>query len=149
MSDTQTGNGNSGKITLYDEIWFPKISHLISGLTETEKRAIEVIVAKDPSETWESVANKIGITSRQLFNIRQNERVLEAACTISRELLRGDVPDVLKTLTKKAKAGEAWAVRLFLEVAREISQPSTADEDKYYFPIEDAREMLKVGGNEG
>src|ERR1051326_2938638 len=91
MGDTHTGNDNSGRITLYDEIWFPKISHLIGNMTESQKRAIEVIVAKDPSDTWEVVANKIGITSRQLFNIRQDERVQESVYIISRELLKGDL----------------------------------------------------------
>ena len=148
LNDIETGNANSGKITLYDETWFPKISHLITDMTDTEKRTVEVVVAKDPVETWEDVAQKIGITTRQLFNIRQSEKVQEAIYIISRELFKGDIPDVLKVLTKKAKAGEPWAVRLFLEVAQEISQPKNEPEDECYFAIEDARAMLKVGGDE-
>jgi len=133
------------KIALFDETWFPKISHLVTDMTDTEKRAIEVIVAKDPMATWEDAAQTIGITARQLFNIRQNEKVQEAVYTISREIFKDDVPDVLKTLTKKAKAGEPWAVRLFLEIALELSKPPKPADDEYVFPIEDARAMLKIG----
>jgi hypothetical protein len=147
LNDIENGNTNSGKIMLYSETWFPKISELINGMTDTEKRAIEEIVSKDPSDTWDEVAQRIGISVRQLFNIRQNEKVQEAVYTISREIFKGDVPDVLKTLTRKAKAGEPWAVRLFLEVALEMSKPEKSPDDEYCFPIEDSRAMLKVGGD--
>jgi hypothetical protein len=122
------GNGKAGKISLYDENWFPKISMLVSGLTDTDKTAIEAIVGKDPSETWDETAAKIGITARQLFNIRQKEEVQKACYFIAKEFFKGDVPDVLKVLAKKAKAGEAWAVRLFLEVAGEIKTRQIGDD---------------------
>ena len=142
-------NDETEKINVYDDNWFPKISDLVAGMNDTEKRALEFIVAKEPADTWEHVAEKIGISSRQLFNVRQSPKVQEAVYVISREMLRGDVPDVLKTLTRKAKAGEPWAVRLFLEVAREISPPTRDQDEAFYFPIpaEDARAMLKVGGD--
>lgn len=133
------------EITIYDETWFPKISYLVTNMTDTEKRAIEVIVAKEPMDTWENTAQKIGITARQLFNIRQNEKVQEAVYIISREIFKGDTPDVLKTLTRKAKAGEPWAVRLFLEVALKLSEETIEPEETQYFFNEDAREMLIVG----
>ncbi len=134
------------KITLYDDTWFPKISHLVSTMNESEKKAVEAIVAKDPSETWEDVAHKIGISSRQLFNIRQDEKVQEAIYIISREVFKTDTPDVLKTLTRKAKAGEPWAVRLFLEIAlrfsKEFDEPDFED-DRFRFPLS-PEEHLKV-----
>ena len=110
------------KINLSDDKWFPKISETVNKLSETEKKAVEVMVVKNPSETWQSVAKKIGITTRQLYNIRQNENVQTICYQISKELFKSELPDVLKTLTQKAKAGYSWAVRLFLEVSGELKE---------------------------
>jgi hypothetical protein len=118
------GNGKTGKISLYDENWFQKISHLVAGLTETEKKAIEVIVAKEPSDTWDEVAKRIGITARQLYNIRQNGEVQEACYIIAKELFKTETPDVLKVLAKKAKNGDNYCIKLFLEVSGELKQSS-------------------------
>lgn len=103
-----SGNRKGGKVNLLDENWFPKISHLVAGLTDTEKRAIEVIVAKEPSETWDEVAKRIGITVRQLYNIRQNGKVQEACYIIAKEFFKTETPDVLKALAKKAKNGDNY-----------------------------------------
>ncbi len=115
----KVGNKEIGKVSLYDENWFPKIAYLVRDFTETEKRAVEMLVAKDPSETWENVAKKIGISTRQLFNLRQSETVREACYVIAKELFKGDIPDVLKVLTRKAKSGDNFCVKLFLEIAGE------------------------------
>ena len=116
------GNSGNGKISLYDENWFPKISDLTTGLTETEKKAIEVIVAKEPSDTWDEVAKRIGITTRQLYNLRQNGEVQEACYIIAKELFKTETPDVLKVLAKKAKNGDNYCIKLFLEVSGELKQ---------------------------
>jgi hypothetical protein len=129
----ENGNGKSGKINLYDDEWFPKISHLTGTLTDTDKSVIEALVGKDPSETWEDVARKVGITTRQLYNIRQKNEVQEACYVLSKELFKSDLPDVLKVLTRKAKSGEGWAVRLFLELAGKTHTKSDCgDEDESY-----------------
>ena len=127
----KNGNGNvkANKINLYDENWFPKIADLTRNMTETEKKAIEEIVSKNPDETWEVTAKKVGITVRQLFNIRQDEKVQEACYTITKDLFKSDLPDVLKKLTEKAKRGEAWAVKLYLEVAGELKDGQNNGKD--------------------
>lgn len=144
------GNGNSGKINIYDDEWFPKISHLIEQLSETERNAVEVLLAKLPTDTWESVAQKLGISTRQLYNIRQKQEVQDAVYIVSKELFKSDIPDVLKALTLKAKSGEGWAIKLFLEVSGELKGKSDPDFDdsSYAFPIpgvtEDNRLKLRV-----
>jgi len=94
----------------------------VAGLTETEKKAIGVIVAKEPSDTWDEVARRIGITVRQLYNIRQNGKVQEACYIIAKELFKTETPDVLKVLAKKAKSGDNYCIKLFLEVSGELKQ---------------------------
>lgn len=110
------------KISLFDERIFPKIAEKFKDLTDTEKRAIEVMVSKEPYDTWEETAMEIGISTRQLYNIRQNEVVQEACYLIAKTLFKSDIPDVYKTLTRKAKEGEGWAVKLFLGLAGELPE---------------------------
>lgn len=136
-------NEENGKINLYQENWFPKVSHIINRLNETEKRAIEVLVVKNPKDNWDKVAKQIGITRRQLFNIRQNSDVQDACYIISKELFTSDLPDVLKTLTNKAKSGEAWAVRIFLEIAGELGKENQTANINVFSPISNPRDEGK------
>jgi hypothetical protein len=136
-----SGNGKPIKINLYDDEWFPKISHLTGTLTDTDKNVIEALVGKDPSETWEDVARRVGITSRQLYNIRQKKEVQEACYVLSKELFKSDLPDVLKVLTRKAKVGEGWAVKLFLELVGELrsDRGGSCVDDDFRFGIPETK----------
>lgn len=120
----QNGKSKLGKINIFDDSSFPDVSRLIKGMNETQKRALDAIINKDPEETWPDVAQRVGITDRQLRNIRNEPKIQEACYLISKQLFQGDVPDVLKVLTRKAKSGNAWAVKLFLEVSGELKQPA-------------------------
>lgn len=110
------------KISVFNEEWFPEIAGLVKGLNDTQIRAVEYLVTKEPSDTWNTVAKRVGISERQLRNIRNDGQVQEVCYQISKRLFRGDMPDVLKVLSKKAKAGNAWAVKLFLEVNGELAE---------------------------
>jgi hypothetical protein len=133
------------KLNIYDDKLFPLISDLLDDLNETEKRAIEEIVTKEPTEKWSDVAQRLNITDRQLRNIRNDTTVQEACYRVSKALFKSDLPDVYKTLTKKAKEGQSWAVRLFLEVSGELNEEKT-DERRQNpaYITELARETLEL-----
>jgi hypothetical protein len=106
----------------FDYKGVPKIAGLLSRFNETQKSVVEEIVTKEPSENWSSVAKRIGISERQLRNIRRNPDIQETVYSIFKELFKSEVPEVLKVLTVKAKDGEPWAVKLFLEVSGELNE---------------------------
>ena len=112
----------SNELNLFNPEVFPKIADLVKGLNETELRAVDALISKDPREQWPTVAKRIGVGERQLRNIRHNERVQEAVYTVCKLLFKSDIPDVLKVVTKKAKEGVPWAVREFLEIAGETGK---------------------------
>ncbi len=106
----------------FDYKSIPKIAVLLTKFNETQRTVVEEIVAKEPSENWSIVAKRIGIGERQLRNIRRNPDIQEAVYSIYKELFKSEVPEVLKVLTAKAKDGEPWAVKLFLEVSGELNE---------------------------
>jgi hypothetical protein len=95
---------------------------LVKNLNETERKAVEEIVVKDPSEKWDEVARRVGISERQLRNVRNKPEVQEAVYTISKALFKTELPDVLKVVVRKAKEGTAWAAKLFFEVSGELKE---------------------------
>jgi predicted transcriptional regulator len=133
---------------LNDEEIFPLISDLLPDLNETEKKAIEEIIKKEPSENWSEVAKRVGITERQLRNVRNDAQVQEGLYRLGKALFKSEIPDVLKILTKKAKEGQAWAVKLFLEVSGELNDERGREGNKNYPNIaETASRMLKQYAN--
>lgn len=129
MTNARKGNATNHRINLFDEKLFPKIADLVRDLSDTERKAVEEIVLKDPKENWQDVAKRVGVSERQLRNIRQKNEVQEAVYKVSKELFKTEVPDVLKVLTAKAKKGEAWAVKLFLEVSGELKEKAVSPTD--------------------
>ena len=109
-----------------------EISQSINGLNNRDSIVVYAIVNKMSCVTWDGVAAQIGITRRQLFNLRREKRIQDAVREISHDFLISDLPDVYKTLTKKAKKGETSAMRLYFELAGEfdihvVEEPSDAD----------------------
>ncbi len=118
MCDQRLEMGNNEPIVL------PIPSDLIGKLTETERRVVTAMLEKSVLDTWEQVAGKVGISTRQLFNIRQSDAVKEAYLLASREMLRADIPDVLKKMVEKAKQGDVPCMRLSLELTGLLSKGS-------------------------
>jgi len=95
-------------------------------LLPEESLVVSAIIEKTPGVSWETIAKKLGISRRQLFNVRRSPRVQEALRTVAQQLLRSDLGDVLKVLTEKAKAGDNTAMRLFLEVVDKYDEAEKA-----------------------
>jgi hypothetical protein len=148
------GNHFPAKINVYDEEWFPEIADLVKGMSDTQIRSIECMVSKDPADTWATVAKRIGISERQLRNIRQEENVQDACYRISKKLFKSDLPDVFRVLSRKAKSGQAWAVKLFLEVSGELADNAPREglglvnPDEMRRKAEEALAQLKVLSDE-
>ena len=102
-------------------------SDFTKGLNERERSVVFAIVEKDLNETWEAVAERLGISSRWLGKCREQKNIQDAVRGITRSLLKTDMPDVLKALIKKARTGDNYAMRLFFELAGEL-EPPTVDE---------------------
>ena len=102
-------------------------SEYTKGLNERECSIVFAIVEKDLNETWEAVAERLGISSRWLWKCREQKNIQDAVRGITRSLLRTDTPDVLKAMIKKAKSGDNYSMRLFFELSGELEQV-TVDE---------------------
>ena len=94
----------------------PIISHHFDGLDIDELWIVYAILEKNPKTTWEYIAKKVGLSRRQLYNWRQSERIQKAVFNISRDLLLTEIPDVYRTLVKRAKEGDVGAMKLFFEI---------------------------------
>jgi hypothetical protein len=126
------GNPNKALFEKKSGDSLPEISQSINGLNNRDSIVVYAIVNKMSCVTWDGVAAQIGITRRQLFNLRREKRIQDAVREISHDFLISDLPDVYKTLTKKAKKGETSAMRLYFELAGEFDihvaeEPSDAD----------------------
>lgn len=122
----------------------PKISQIIDGLNERDSMVVYAILEKKPGMTWEQVAKGLGITRRQLFNLRREQRIQESVRNISRDFLICDLPDVFKALAKKAKKGETSAMRIFFELAGEF-EPEALHNQKPSDPMTEWINLVKTG----
>lgn len=106
---------------------FPNIAQIIFGLDERECAIVYALAEKRPGDTWEQIAKKLGLSRRQLFNLRCDKRIQGASVKIAREMLNADIPDVYRALTEKAKSGDIPAIRLFLELIGEFNIETKID----------------------
>jgi hypothetical protein len=94
----------------------PKIAR-VDGLTEVEIQVMDAIVHKAPSDTWEKIAGDLKISRRTLFAHRQNPRLQEALISITLDVLKTEILDVIKSLIAAAKSGNPAAGRILIEYA--------------------------------
>jgi len=94
----------------------PKIAQF-SGLTDREIVVVEAIVHKSPKESWEQVAKKLKMSRRTLYTYRQDARVQEVLLSVTLDILKTDVVDVVKALAEEAKKGNVGAAKVILEYA--------------------------------
>ena len=105
----------------------PDFSLFLHGMNEKERTVVYALVEKPVGDTWDEVAERLGISRRMLYNYRQQKQIQDAVYSIAKSLLQTDTPDVFKALTAKAKAGDNVAMRLFFEVAGELNKTEEKD----------------------
>jgi len=86
-------------------------------LTGKERKVVEAIVHKAPRETWEQVAKRLKMSRRSLYSLRRDPLIQEMVITITLDLLKTNVVDVLNALVVQAKKGNVGAARTILEYA--------------------------------
>jgi len=121
-SESSTGNDNSQKMEQNHKNAFPIYSVTDKNLTPLQASVVYAIIRKSPEQKWSEIARRMRISERHLYNLRMNLDVVNTVNVISYNLLYCDVPDVLKALSEKAKAGDINAIKLFLEQANVVKQ---------------------------
>jgi predicted transcriptional regulator len=105
----------------------PDFSQFLHGMNEKERAIVYALVEKPVGDTWDEVAERLGISRRMLYNYRQQKQIQDAVYSIAKTLLQTDTPDVFKALTAKAKAGDNVSMRLFFEVSGELRKAEEKD----------------------
>jgi len=95
---------------------FPKTAQF-SGLNDREIAVVEAIVHKSPKESWEQVAKRLKISRRTLYTYRQDARIQDLLLSVTLDILKTDVVDVVKALAEEAKKGNVGAAKVILEYA--------------------------------
>jgi hypothetical protein len=116
------GKLKNGERTINSPIPLPNTSQYLLRLNEFELKVAYAILEKNHQTTWEQVAKKLGISRRQLYNLRQSQTIQEPIRKYSRDMLITELPDVYKALVKKAKSGDCGAMKLFFEVIGNIDE---------------------------
>ncbi len=107
-----------------EQITLPISAELLAQLNDTERRVVIAMLEKAVSDKWDDVAQRVGVSVRQLFNIRQSDAVKSAYLSAAREMLKADIPDVLKKMVEKAKKGDVPCMRLSLELTGILTKGS-------------------------
>jgi nitrogen regulatory protein PII len=95
----------------------PSFAQNLKGLNEKEITFVEAILHKAPGESWEKVAKTLGVSRRTLFAYRQDPRLQEALLSVTLDILKTELVDVIKAVAQKAKQGHVGAAKVILEYA--------------------------------
>ena len=93
----------------------PKDAEMAQSISAEEWAVVSCILTKTPTETWENVATRAGLSVRQLFTYRQSAEVRKAVASYAAILMENELPEILGALCREAKAGSVPAARLYLE----------------------------------
>lgn len=77
------GRSKANKIGLPSEKEFSEILPFLTGLDQREIRVVEAILNKAPSETRDQVAEQLGISRRQLYNLTRHSRNQESQTQVA------------------------------------------------------------------
>ncbi len=97
-----------------DEL-LPNTAEISQSLSTQEWAVVSCILTKKPGETWETVARRAGLSVRQLFTYRQSQEVRSAVASLASVLMESELPEILGSICREAKAGNIAAARLYLE----------------------------------
>jgi hypothetical protein len=97
-----------------DEV-LPNTSEITQSLSPQEWAVVSSILTKKAGESWETVAQRAGISVRQLFTYRQSRGVRTAVASLATVLLESELPEILSAVCREAKGGNISAARLYLE----------------------------------
>ncbi|TYS68832.1 hypothetical protein FZC76_07795 [Sutcliffiella horikoshii] len=109
---------------------------IFKGLNETEIRVVEELANKG-GRSYEEIANKLGISDRHLYRIRQNPIVKNAIKERTLQVLQEDVPDILGALRRNAKKGDFRSIELIVKMLgmlvdrSEVKQTTTIEDNRF------------------
>jgi DNA-binding MarR family transcriptional regulator len=128
----------------------------LNGLTEKEMAIVEALVNRD-GETFEEIAEKVGMSVRHLFRYRQRPYIQNAVKELAVLKIKEMLPKAVRVLEKKVEQGHYRSIELVVRLNRLLedkaeininvnndSRFSTLSDEEIDKEISDIRKNLKV-----
>ncbi|MBY0098675.1 AsnC family protein [Mesobacillus maritimus] len=107
---------------------------IFDGLTELEIQIVQELANKG-NRSYADIADKVGLSERQLFRYRQKSHIKKAVRNIAIQELESEIPTMINALKKNIQRGDYRSIELgfkTLGLLVEKSEVKTTIEDARY-----------------